>query len=152
MSFKDFVETEKNQIKTLIEQHKAEIERLENDIKKWDKKVEEEFKDLTSPGAVAADESATQEERTAAANQALSQDPQRVNAEQSQPSPSTHSEQFEKSDDEVKKEAEAKLAEERAPERVVGETQEAHDNGYATKDDAEEKPKKATKAKSDDKK
>jgi hypothetical protein len=128
-SFKDFIESEKSQLDALIKKYEEKIETLTKSKSDLDDQVDEATQ--TSPGVVAADEDASQEERTAAAGQAISQDPQRVNAEQSYPTPSTHSEQFEKTDEEVQAEAQAKADEAAKPKRVVGETQAAHDIGHA---------------------
>lgn len=85
----DHVQTEKNQIDLLIQEKKDEISALE-DLKK---SFDEEQATPTS-SEVAQDEGASQEERTAAATQAASANPEKVFEAQSAPSPSTHAEQF----------------------------------------------------------
>lgn len=105
MSFKDYVETEKAQVQVLIDQYKDKIKALEQDLEDWGRKAEEGEPGHTSttPAAVAADPDATSEERAAAANAVLGQNPEQVNAEQSFPTPSTH--------DSAKAESEARYAE-----------------------------------------
>lgn len=105
MSFKDYVETEKSQVKTLIDQYKNKIEALEQDLEDWEKKAEAGEPDHTSttPAAVAADPNASSAERAAAANNTVNSNPEQVNAEQSYPTPSTH--------DSAKEESERRYAE-----------------------------------------
>lgn len=86
-------QAERNQIDVLIGHKKDEIEKLEA--------LKETFNDdhvaesTQTPAQVAQDETASSAARAAAATQATTTDPVTINAEQQQPSPSTHSEQFE---------------------------------------------------------
>lgn len=83
-------QTEVNQIDLLIEMKKDEISALEDLKKTFTDDYEPAV--LQTPAQVTQDESASSAERAAAANATLGQDPVKVNAEQSFPTPSTHDE------------------------------------------------------------
>lgn len=84
-------ETECAQVDALIQQKKDEIKALEELKNSWSEDSWDNA-ETTSPAKVAADSNASSEERAAAANATLGQSPERVNAEQSFPTPSTHDE------------------------------------------------------------
>lgn len=92
--------TEVNQINALIDIKKDEIKELE------DRRSDEEAKDLRSPAEIAHDPNEDAAARAAAATVTASQDPSAVFAAQSEPSPSTHAEQFESEEKEQQVEAE----------------------------------------------
>lgn len=85
------IQTECAQIDVLVQAKKDEIAALEERKKEFESS--EEWPELKTPAQVAQDPDADNEERVAAANAVLGQDPATVNTEQSKPSPSTHFEQ-----------------------------------------------------------
>jgi len=97
--------TEVNQLNALIDIKKEEIKELE------ERRSDEEARDLQTPAEVAADPSADADARAAAASATASQDPAAVFAAQSQPSPSTHAEQFADEEGEQRAEEDAEEAE-----------------------------------------
>jgi hypothetical protein len=94
---KSAVDTEKAQVDRLIEIKKEEISDLEDLKKEVAKGVE--IDSVQTPAEVAHDSEADADARSAAANAVLGQDPAKVNYEQSEPSPSTHGDQFETTGD-----------------------------------------------------
>lgn len=89
MSNNSLYDSECAQVDALIDIKKNEIKDLEDLKSSWSEDSWDEPQTQT-PAQVAADPNATSEERAAAANALLGQSPETVNAEQSEPSPSTH--------------------------------------------------------------
>lgn len=86
-------ETECNQIDVLIQQKEDEIATLK-DLKKQYEDADYTPDEPQTPAQTAKDPDADSATRAAAANAVFGQNPETVNAEQSEPSPSTHAEQF----------------------------------------------------------
>lgn len=121
-------QTERAQIDALIQAKKEEIKALEDLKETFTDDYEPESQ---TPAEVAQDPDVDSAERAAAANAVLGQDPVKVNAEQSEPSPSTHAEQFKEKSEEDK-------VEKSEPEETVAEDDK-------DKSKAEEKVSKDTK-------
>lgn len=90
--------TERAQIDALVEIKEEEIDALKELRKQYDD--DDYVPETQTPAEVAQDPNADDADRVAAANAVLGQDPATVNAEQSEPSPSTHAEQFEEKESE----------------------------------------------------